>query len=148
MSSASERKQARAELAVRLVDAGLLHPRAKLAAIGSVYLFVGIATAAYPADYLLLSPLWAALAISGGLAALAALAFPRPVTVTIAGAATIVAAAARALAVLTTLATDGPDAHRVRASFAVAGAVWALVALLLWQAFVLVVIPWQRARRR
>ena len=124
----------------------VLHPRAMLATSAGLYLLVGWQTVADRPDWLAYATLWAAVAGVAGITALVALIYPARIVVVTAGATSVVAAFARAFALSREMAFEGQTEQQF-ATYSVAAAVWAALAVLHWQAFSAVVVPWAARRR-
>jgi len=138
-------RQAPALIYVAIRDR-VLHPRAMLLVVASLFGVTAYETKSYPPDWLTYADLWAVVAAITSVAAIVATFSPTRVAVVVAGAFGTVAAGSRSFAIMRELVTD-PPAGPATASFAIATVSWAAIAILIWQAFVAVVVPWSTRHR-
>jgi len=121
-----------------------VNERGVLGICADVMLITAERSTAYPPKYLMWSPLWAGLSFLVGLLCLAAMTGRRGAVV-LAGGMMVGTAVSRGVVIAGQLAvgaTPGPT----RATFTVAAATWLLVAVLSWQVWTHVLVPWAAYR--
>ena len=113
-----------------------------LAAAAVLYTVTAVETVRLTPAWLAFPRLWATVSFIAAVSAASALLAPlRPLIVT-AGTFAVMAAVSRSAALIVELVHSPPAGRDAVASFGIAAAIWATVAILFWQAFATVVIPW------
>lgn len=144
---ASSSSSSRAATSIPELTFLVLHPLTTLATASALYTLVGWQTLNYTPEWLAYPVIWAAVAFTAGLSCLVALVYPARLVVVTAGATAVVAASSRAFAITRELVTAPRPPASAFASFLIAAATWSALALLWWQLFAGVVVPWAAARR-
>ena len=118
--------------------------RGVLGICAAVMLLTAERSSAYPPNYLAWSPLWTATAAVAGLLCVAAMS-GRRILVVVSGAAMVAASVSRSIVIGGQLLI-GTTPSSQRASFAIASSTWMLIAVLCWQVWAHVLIPWTACR--
>lgn len=121
-----------------------LSPRGLLIIIALELAFVALKTRSYPPDALTFPVLWVIVASVAAVACLTAAWWPSRGAVAAAGGLAMCVSVGRSVSLLVNM-PDGPEGERVQ--LVVAGAVWALVAVLLNVAFREFILPWSLTSR-
>lgn len=120
----------------------LLHPRLMMTSFAMLALYAGVSTLAYEATFIHFPYVWGTAGLLAGLLVVAAAAYPGRAMAAVSGAAFMVIASARSLALVEAMITLEQPSSSVTAQLGVSAAQWITTAYISWVIWNRQVIPW------